>query len=222
MGAGETLQGVPARPPHQGVADAVGQAVEGEDGDPVAQRGQVAHVAVEARRLHPQGACDGRQGHRVETVGVGELAARWTTAAAVSGGRGTFLRYTGFHLMAVGSDPAVPLRDVDGVRPAPRVQLVGDHGEVVADGPLGQRQPVRRLAHRAPLGHETQHLGLARGQRGVPPLHGGRGEFGVQDAAPAATRRIPSTSSSTGAFFSTNPSTPAARAPRTAAGRPAP
>jgi len=49
-----------------------------------------------------------------------------------------------------------------GLRAAPDAQLAQDRRDVVSDGSLGQHQPSSHLGVSETLGHEPEHLELAR------------------------------------------------------------
>src|SRR5216110_3283572 len=70
------------------------------------------------------------------------------------------------------SDPAGLFGLADHFEPGTGARLALDGGQVVAYRPLGQEQPPGDLARWRPRGGDTQHLGLADGQRVAAAGHG--------------------------------------------------
>src|SRR5438309_9461964 len=64
-------------------------------------------------------------------------------------------------------EPSLLLRDAHGLQPVARVELLDRRGEVVADGPLGEKQALGHLGDAGSVGRGDEHLGLPLRERAV-------------------------------------------------------
>lgn len=83
------------------------------------------------------------------------------------------------------SEPALPLRDPDGVDPVARPRLAGDGGHVVAHGPVGKVQVAGDLGDGGALGGQGQHAQLAARQRHLGGLEESEAEGVVDETFPS-------------------------------------